>query len=68
MGGDDERRVADVAIAEIEAPKRRPCRRGRRRCHRRRYWELEPYFELDGGRAVALSGVEYLVYIEKPGR
>ena len=32
-----------------------------------RYWELEPYFELDGGRAVALSGVEYLVYIEKPG-
>ena len=32
-----------------------------------RYWELEPYFELDGGRAVALGGVEYLVYIEKPG-
>ncbi|HLI84664.1 MAG TPA: DUF5060 domain-containing protein [Bryobacteraceae bacterium] len=32
-----------------------------------RYWELEPYFDLDGGRAVALEGVEYLVYIEKPG-
>ncbi len=31
-----------------------------------RYWELEPYFEVDGGRAVALEGVEYIVYIEKP--
>jgi hypothetical protein len=32
-----------------------------------RYWELEPYFDLDGGRALALTGVEYLVYVEKPG-
>lgn len=32
-----------------------------------RYWELEPYFDVDGGRAIALEGVEYLVYIEKPG-
>ena len=32
-----------------------------------RYWELEPYFDLDGGRAVALPGVEYIVYLEKPG-
>ncbi|MFN7994449.1 MAG: DUF5060 domain-containing protein [Bryobacteraceae bacterium] len=32
-----------------------------------RYWELEPYFDVDGGRAVALEDVEYLVYIEKPG-
>src|SRR5579871_1337888 len=32
-----------------------------------RYWELEPYFDLDGGRALALDGVEYIVYIEKPG-
>jgi hypothetical protein len=32
-----------------------------------RHWELEPYFDLDGGRAVALEGVEYLVYVEKPG-
>jgi hypothetical protein len=31
-----------------------------------RYWELEPYFDVDGGRAVALEGVEYLVYVEKP--
>ena len=31
-----------------------------------RHWELEPYFDLDGGRAVALPGVEYIVYIEKP--
>ncbi|HEY7337091.1 MAG TPA: DUF5060 domain-containing protein [Bryobacteraceae bacterium] len=32
-----------------------------------RYWELEPYFDVDGGRAVALEGVEYIVYVEKPG-
>ncbi len=32
-----------------------------------RYWELEPYFDVDGGRAVALDGVEYIVYVEKPG-
>ncbi len=32
-----------------------------------RYWELEPYFDLDGARAIALEGVEYIVYVEKPG-
>jgi len=32
-----------------------------------RHWELEPYFNLDGGRALALEDTEYLVYIEKPG-
>jgi hypothetical protein len=32
-----------------------------------RYWELEPYFDVDGGRAVALEDTEYLVYVEKPG-
>jgi hypothetical protein len=32
-----------------------------------RHWELEPYFDVDGGRAVALEGIEYLVYIDKPG-
>lgn len=40
-----------------------------------RYWELEPYFYVDGGRAVALmrdfgdekEGIEYVIYIEKPG-
>lgn len=31
-----------------------------------RHWELEPFFDLDGGRAVALPGVEYIVYVEKP--
>src|SRR5258706_506353 len=30
-----------------------------------RYWELEPYFDVDGGRAVALEGVEYIVYVDK---
>jgi hypothetical protein len=32
-----------------------------------RHWELEPYFDVDGGRALALEDVEYVVYIEKPG-
>jgi Domain of unknown function (DUF5060) len=32
-----------------------------------RYWELEPYFDVDGGRAVALDGVEYVVFVETPG-
>lgn len=31
-----------------------------------RHWELEPYFDVDGGRAVALEDVEYLVWIESP--
>ncbi len=32
-----------------------------------RYWELEPYFDVDGGRAVALEDVEYINYIQHPG-
>ncbi|HEV2172717.1 MAG TPA: hypothetical protein VGR71_04080, partial [Nitrospira sp.] len=32
-----------------------------------RHWELEPYFDVDGGRAVALEDVEYAIYIEHPG-
>ncbi|MDR3702192.1 MAG: DUF5060 domain-containing protein [Candidatus Sulfopaludibacter sp.] len=32
-----------------------------------RHWDLEPYYDVDGGRALALEDVEYLVYIEKPG-
>ncbi len=32
-----------------------------------RHWELEPYFDVDGGRAIALEGIEYVVYVEKPG-
>jgi hypothetical protein len=32
-----------------------------------RYWELEPYFDVDGGRALALEDTEYVVYVERPG-
>ncbi len=41
-----------------------------------RHWDLEPYFDVDGGRALALdatfpadssSAIEYIVYVEKPG-
>lgn len=34
---------------------------------RTRHWDLEPYFDVDGGRAMALEGVEYIIYVEKPG-
>jgi hypothetical protein len=29
-----------------------------------RHWELEPYFDIDGGRAVALEEIEYVSYVE----
>ena len=29
-----------------------------------RHWELEPYFDVDGGRALALEDVEYILYVE----
>ena len=32
-----------------------------------RHWELEPYFEVDGARAVGLDEVEYLAYALTPG-
>ncbi len=42
-----------------------------------RFWDTQPYFDVEGGRAIALPGLqtedydlpatEYLVYIEKPG-
>ena len=32
-----------------------------------RHWELEPFFDAGGRRALALEGVEYIVYIEQPG-
>lgn len=31
-----------------------------------RHWELEPYFDVDGARAVGLNEVEYLAYVETP--
>lgn len=30
-----------------------------------RHWELEPYFDVDAARSVALPDTEYLVYVEK---
>ena len=32
-----------------------------------RHWELEPFFDIDNGRGLALEGVEYIIYVEKPG-
>src|SRR5260370_23247828 len=31
-----------------------------------RHWELEPFFDVDGGRAVALEDVKYILDVEKP--
>jgi hypothetical protein len=31
-----------------------------------RYWELEPFFGVDNARGMALEGVEYIIYVEKP--
>ncbi len=32
-----------------------------------RHWELEPYFDIQNGRGVALEGIDYVIYVEKPG-
>ncbi|MFL6464983.1 MAG: DUF5060 domain-containing protein [Bryobacteraceae bacterium] len=32
-----------------------------------RHWELEPYFDVSGARAVGLEEVEYLTYAQTPG-
>jgi len=34
---------------------------------RTRFWELEPYFDITSGRALNLTGIEYIVYLEKGG-
>jgi hypothetical protein len=31
-----------------------------------RHWEFEPFFDVDGARAVGLDNVEYVLYAEKP--
>lgn len=32
-----------------------------------RHWDLEPFFDVDGGRGLCLPTVEYIIYLEKPG-
>ena len=32
-----------------------------------RHWEFEPYFDVDGARAVGLEEIGYLAYAQKPG-
>jgi hypothetical protein len=32
-----------------------------------RHWELEPFFDAEGIRGVALPGTEYILYVENPG-
>lgn len=32
-----------------------------------RHWELEPFFDVDGGRGLQLEGIEYVIYVENSG-
>ncbi len=32
-----------------------------------RHWEMEPFFDADNGRGLALEDIEYIIYVEKPG-
>ncbi len=32
-----------------------------------RHWELEPFFDTSVGRGLALEGIEYIIYLDKPG-
>ncbi len=32
-----------------------------------RHWELEPFFDVENGRGLSLEGIEYIIYVEKPG-
>ena len=32
-----------------------------------RFWELDPFFEIDNGRGLSLDGIEYIVFLETPG-
>jgi hypothetical protein len=32
-----------------------------------RHWEFEPYFDVDGARAVGLAEIGYIAYAQKPG-
>jgi hypothetical protein len=32
-----------------------------------RHWDLEPFFDVDGGRGMCLPTVEYIIYVEKAG-
>jgi hypothetical protein len=32
-----------------------------------RHWDMEPFFDVDGGRGTCLPTVDYVIYIEKPG-
>jgi len=54
-------------LAALESPETKVMQTWAETMRNTRYWELEPYFEIDGGRCVALPGVEYLIYIDKPG-
>jgi len=60
-------RKFDVEAKYLESPGARAMTAWYDFFARTRHWDLEPYFDVDGGRALALDGVEYIVYVEKPG-
>lgn len=60
-------RKFDVDVKYLESPGAKAMTAWYDFFSRTRFWELQPYFEVDGGRALALEGIEYIVYLEKPG-
>lgn len=54
-------------VKHLDAPGSRAMTAWFNTMSRTRWWDLQPYFDVDGGRALALPSVEYLVYLEKPG-
>jgi hypothetical protein len=71
----DGRAGAAIDPAQLDSPAAKQMTAWFDFFSRTRYWELEPYFDVDGGRALALErpddesleGIEYIVYVEKPG-
>jgi hypothetical protein len=57
----------DGEYPEFRGPDASLCRHWFEFMSDTRHWELEPYFDVDGARAVALEDTEYVSYIDHPG-
>lgn len=67
--------VAEAALPALQGEGRKAATNWFEFFAQTRYWDLEPYFDVDGGRALALEipdeeemrGVEYIVFAERGG-
>jgi hypothetical protein len=60
-------RAFEVDPAYLDSPGARAMSAWYEVMSRARFWELSPFFEVTGGRALALPGIEYIVYVERAG-